>query len=540
MLGNWCCNDKLLEFFSSFVLLCSGESGHERSYNENYTPSRPLWEVKSPLAWSVVRWVTTCEARVLFVLRFVCIVLLCLIKTRKETLYLFSFLFFVFFNSDPLQICRCSHNITGLGVERYVMLWQRRKQVDISQQEVAQLQLIEHHQLFSSIERVVIPSRYHQSCRTISVHNWIFSVSLCQEYSPILIRSPSEDDYRYRMVCVSGSSGPSLDFFDIETGKGLHKIPDAHQSAIFCVQISQPLPQARTLPVVISGSQDGLLKVWDLQSGNEIHSIGTEIHGGPVKAIFVYEGLNPQLYSATDKTIFVWLLESGELIRSIEATHPILSLHVHRSHEAFRDDLNPAVLVAGTSHGTILSWHLESSDPSFQYLGHHGPVHALTSATTPHLKILISCGFDSFVKLWNLVTGQLLYSIQDPLHLCPVFSLSVLLTPQVGLVIGYGDGTISVVDISNGMKLFELLGHTEAVRSVSCTLQPRPFIASCSTDATIRVWDLVTAAREEQVAAETSFIHEGLYYGLRWESNATETRGKEAAGDTDTESEEER
>jgi hypothetical protein len=41
---------------------------HERSYNENYTPSRPLWEVKSHLAWSVVRWVTTCEARVLFVL----------------------------------------------------------------------------------------------------------------------------------------------------------------------------------------------------------------------------------------------------------------------------------------------------------------------------------------------------------------------------------------------------------------------------------------------------------------------------------------
>ena len=45
------------------ILVC-----HERSYNENYTPSRPLWEVKSHLAWSVVRWVTTCEARVLFVL----------------------------------------------------------------------------------------------------------------------------------------------------------------------------------------------------------------------------------------------------------------------------------------------------------------------------------------------------------------------------------------------------------------------------------------------------------------------------------------
>jgi hypothetical protein len=51
-----------------FVLALRVERQHERSYNENYTPSRPLWEVKSHLAWSVVRWVTTCEARVLFVL----------------------------------------------------------------------------------------------------------------------------------------------------------------------------------------------------------------------------------------------------------------------------------------------------------------------------------------------------------------------------------------------------------------------------------------------------------------------------------------
>jgi WD40 repeat protein len=421
------------------------------------------------------------------------------------------------------------------------MSWQRRKQIEISQQEVAELQSAEHQLLLSSIDRVVIPSRYHQSCRTLSLHsNWIFSVSVCQEYSPVLIRSPSEDDYRYRMVCVSGSSGPSLDFFDIETGKVLHTIPDAHKSAIFCVQISQPLPQARTLPVVVSGSQDGLMKVWDLQSGNQIHSIGAEIHSGPVRAIFVYEGLNPQLYSATEKTIFVWLLESGELIRSLEASHPVLSLHVYRSHEAFRDDLNPAVLVAGTSHGAILSWHLESSDPSFQYLGHQGPVHSLTSTTTPHLKILLSGGFDGSVKLWNIVSGQILYSIQDPLHPSPVFSLSLLHTPEVGLVIGYGDGTISVVDIGTGVKLFELLGHTEAVRSVSCTLQPRPFIVSCSIDATIKVWDLVTAAREEQYAAETSFVHEGLYYGLRWEAGETrEKKAKDAAVETDTESEDE-
>ena len=44
---------------------------HERSYQGYCTRSRPIAEVKLLRARPVVRWVTTCEARVLFVLFFV-------------------------------------------------------------------------------------------------------------------------------------------------------------------------------------------------------------------------------------------------------------------------------------------------------------------------------------------------------------------------------------------------------------------------------------------------------------------------------------
>jgi hypothetical protein len=80
-----------------FVLALRVERQHERSYNENYTPSRPLWEVKSHLAWSVVRWVTTCEARVLFVL-------FCSFVGRPSVL-INSILFFC---SLPLLVCLAS------------------------------------------------------------------------------------------------------------------------------------------------------------------------------------------------------------------------------------------------------------------------------------------------------------------------------------------------------------------------------------------------------------------------------------------------
>jgi WD40 repeat protein len=413
--------------------------------------------------------------------------------------------------------------------------WRRRKQAEISRAELVQLEALAHDQYLASIQKVIIPKRSQRSCRVISHHNsWIHSLSVSGNYTPILIRTPQEDECRHRVVCISGSSGPSLILFDIETGKKLFELC-GHQSAVFVVQISQPLPQSQTLPVVVSGSQDGLVKVWDLQTGNEIHTIGSTLHTGPVKALYVYEGLNPQLYSATDRTIWVWLLESGDLIRSLEAPHSILSLHAHRSHEAFQDNLNPAVLLVGTSQGTIVSWHLDSSTPSFDYLGHHGPVHALTSVTTDHLKILLSGGFDGNVKLWNLVTGCLLYSIRDPLHPSPVFCLDLLRTPQVGLVVGYGDGTLSVVDISTGMKLFEIHGHDEAVKALACSVHPRPFIVSASMDSTVKIWDLCLAAEEEVAEMNTTFIRHGLEEGLRWLSDTNKTQEKRAEEGSDSE-----
>lgn len=451
------------------------------------------------------------------------------------------------------------------------MKWIRRKRVEITQAEVAQLQALEHQRRMASIERVIIPSRYHQGCRVLtgggaecftsglgkigngrnndenssrnkpSSTNWMNSVSVSVDYTPILLRSVNEDDYRYRMVGVCASSGPSLRVFDIENGKILYSLA-GHASAIFAVQISNPLVQSRTLPVFISGSQDGLLKVWDLQTGNEIHSIGSGYHTGPVRAVYVYEGLNPQLYSATNQTVWVWLLESGELIRSIKTDYTLLSLHVYRAHEAFQDEENPAVLLAGTSNGLIVSWHLDSSIPSHQYTGHHGPVHTLTSTTLNQLKILISGGFDGNVKLWNMVTGQLLYSIHDPQHTNSVHCIQILPTPQVGLVVGYNDGTISVIDIRIGMKLFELRGHTDRVTSVACTVHPRPFIISCSRDGTVQIWDLRTAGKEEVESLGTNYIREGLYRSLQWsddgQDGAKQTRVNTSI-DTDSEPEEE-
>ena len=399
----------------------------------------------------------------------------------------------------------------------------RRTQIEVTRNEIVLLDNYSYNLKLLEINKVKILSQFYSSCRQLQFNsNWIYSVSVSSNYIPILKRTEHEDDLRYYIAGVCCGSGPSIIIFDIETGRFLYEI-NAHDSSIYIVLISNPLTESRTFPVIVSGSEDGLMKVWDLQTGLEIHTIGKGFHTGPVKALYVYEGLNPILYSATDSIIWMWLLESGELIRQIITKNIVNSLYVYRSLEAFQDENNPAILIAGTSSGLIQAWSLDCFEIYHEFVGHQGQVLCLTAVKTKNLHILISGGFDWNVKLWNIITGNILYSIIDPNHPSPASSISILYTPKIGLVIGYYDGTITVVDITNAMKLFELHGHKDTIKSLCCTMHPRPFIISCSIDSTIMIWDLPTAAKEEIKTLLTNHIKVGLENVLLWKSSSTTT-----------------
>ena len=59
-----------------------------------------------------------------------------------------------------------------------------------------------------------------------------------------------------------------------------------------------------------------------------------------------------------------------------------------------------------------------------------------------------------------------------------------------GLVaVAYQNGSICVVDMKRGTTVQALVGHTEAVLSLSFTSLPRPMLASTGRDKTVYVWD---------------------------------------------------
>jgi hypothetical protein len=158
---------------------------------------------------------------------------------------------------------------------------------------------------FAPIDRVLIPDRYKKPCRTVSFHSsWINTVSVSVDYTPILMRSESEDDRRRRVVAVTGSSGPSLVVFDIELGKKLFDI-EGNTNAVYSVAVSNPSAASLNTPVIVSGSHDGTVKVFELQTGMCIHELGRHIHKGPVRCVNVF--FPPQYNTLTMQNVCMYM-----------------------------------------------------------------------------------------------------------------------------------------------------------------------------------------------------------------------------------------
>jgi WD40 repeat protein len=112
-------------------------------------------------------------------------------------------------------------------------------------------------------------------------------------------------------------------------------------------------------------------------------------------------------------------------------------------------------------------------------------------------------GSDSgIVKLWNLNTGQELFTISE--HKKPIRSITFSSDKRV-LFVSSDDGSISLWDTSTGQVISVLLGHKKAVTSIS--LSPNEnILASCSDDKTVKLWDLAKSQEIKTLLRHSNYV----------------------------------
>jgi WD40 repeat protein len=148
-----------------------------------------------------------------------------------------------------------------------------------------------------------------------------------------------------------------------------------------------------------------------------------------------------------DQTVKLWNATTGELVRTFPK-----QMH---SFEAIVWSLDGLLIGTSSSDSTIRLWNAETGELLQTLEGHHNWVQCV--AFHPHQPLLTSGSFDHTIKLWDISELDAdNYSIRSPDRLCKT-----------------------------------LEGHTGWVLSIAFSPDGET-LASCSTDGTIRFWDIET------------------------------------------------
>ena len=153
--------------------------------------------------------------------------------------------------------------------------------------------------------------------------------------------------------------------------------------------------------LIVSGSTDKTIKVWEMGSGQLLHSL--EGHINSINALAITPDSKRLVSGSSDNTIKVWNLENGQLQRSLEGhTRGVISIALtpdgHR-------------ILSGSGDQTIKVWELMSGRLLLSIKGHSKTVSAV--AVTKDGRQIISRSADKTIKVWDLESGKLLHSYDE-------------------------------------------------------------------------------------------------------------------------------
>ena len=263
---------------------------------------------------------------------------------------------------------------------------------------------------------------------------------------------------------------------------------------------------------IFYGTEDKLIKQWDLSSGEMIKEI--EAHYGPVKDIKCLDD-GVTILSAGDKVIKSWnnLLEQQDYIwthhtyvwsfdvnyenrKIISGTYEkkpyIWDLYnqdlIDRPEAHEKSCLAVAFNYSGSLYATgsldhyVFIWNSDKRETEKAGVGHAENIYDVEF--TRDNKFLISVSKDKMVKIWEVSTGGHYKTFTG--HTDAVMCVSIHPESRF-FVTGSMDGTIRLWDIKAGEGIYSFINHEGPVNDVSFSHDGNYF-ASASNDNTVIIW----------------------------------------------------
>ncbi|MCL2115730.1 MAG: DUF4062 domain-containing protein [Methanobrevibacter sp.] len=247
---------------------------------------------------------------------------------------------------------------------------------------------------------------------------------------------------------------------------------------------------------VVSGSHDGSVRVWDLQTQEEITRL--EGHTSVVNSVcfssddkYVVSGSgNP---FSKDNSVRVWDLQTQKEITRLKGhTRGVNSV-------CFSSD--DKYIVSGTGDNSVRVWDLQTQKEITRLKGHTRGVNSVCFSSDD--KYIVSGSNDNSVRVWDWQTQEEITRLEG--HTDWVNSVCFSSDDKY-VVSGSSDNSVRVWDLQTQKEITRLEGHTDWVNSV-CFSSDDKYIVSGSNDNSVRVWDLQTQKEITRLEGHTKGVH---------------------------------
>lgn len=265
-----------------------------------------------------------------------------------------------------------------------------------------------------------------------------------------------------------------------------------------------------TFDVFASASEDGTIKIWDYESGENERTL--KGHTAPVQDI-AFDQTGKWLTSCSaDMSVRLWDFQNYQCVKT---------MHGH-DHNVSSVTFTPRGdhIISSSRDKTIKIWEVTTAFCVKTLTGHREWVRMVRVYHDGSL--LASCSVDHSIRIWSLPSGEFKTELRGHENVIECIAWSPdsangqILEPIANggfeiakrsgpfLVSGSRDKTIRMWDIINGLCLYSLLGHDNWVRDVFFHPGGK-FLLSCSDDKTLRIWDLKNRRNTKTIDAHSHF-----------------------------------
>ena len=292
-----------------------------------------------------------------------------------------------------------------------------------------------------------------------------------------------------------------------------------HKDGVMCLQMNENLTHP-SFPILITGSDDRTARVWNLETGSQIHCL--EGHTRPIRSLQFDEV--KLVTGSMDRTIRIWNWRTGSCLRVLEGhTEGVVCVN-----------FDADVLASGSADTTIKIWDFRNGG-MFTLRGHtdwvncvqlwdsrsgtigppqtlgHAHPGALPSSAIANLnwtpvenqstpppnincgKVLFSASDDGTIRLWDLSSQVCVRTFTG--HVGQVQTLKLSYMERLPSGCSKGDADLDTSSASSQTAMDDL-SHDRG-----------PVLISGSLDNTIKTWDIHTGK-----AVRTFFGHiEGVW-----------------------------